>query len=323
MKIVYMGTPEFALPTFKALFQSRHQIVGVVTQPDRPQGRGREPQASPVKRFALEAGLKVFQPEQAEAPEFVDELRLLHPDLIVVVAFGQILKPNVLQLPKQFCVNLHASILPKYRGAAPINRAIINGDAETGVTTMKIVDELDAGDILMTRKVEINDSDNAQTLYDTLAQEGASLVLETIEKLQDRSLTPVPQDHSQATYAPKLKKEDGHIRWTKEAPAIRNLVRGLVPWPSAYTFFKSKRIRIIKAETAPGETSDEPGTVVRISDHGIEVGTAKGRLIITALQPEGKKNMLAKAFLQGHSMEKGDHFDPRPAFTGATQAGYG
>lgn len=313
MKIVYMGTPEFALPTLEALFRSEHQVLGVVTQPDRPKGRGRKLQASPVKRFAQEAGLKIFQPERTSAPEFVEELRRLQPDLIVVAAFGQILKPSVLELPKRFCMNLHASLLPKYRGAAPINRAIINGDTETGVATMKMEKGLDTGDILLTRTIAIKESDDSQTLHDTLAEEGASLILETIARLESATLTPIPQDSSQATYAPKLTKQDGLICWRKDALEIRNLARGLVPWPGAYTFFKSRRIRAAKTETSPGVPGDPPGTIVRLSDHGIEVGTGKGRLIITELQPEGKNLMRAKCFLQGFPMETGERFDSQPA----------
>jgi len=309
MKIVYMGTPEFALPALRALCRSGHQVVGVVTQPDRPRGRGRVLQAPPVKRFATDAGLRVFQPPNAGAPEFIETLRCLAPDMIIVAAFGQILKPVIVD--HWFCMNLHASLLPKYRGAAPINRAIVNGDSETGVTTMKMDRGLDTGDILLRRTVGIGESDDAQSLHDTLAEEGASLVLETLNKLEDGSLVPVPQDPAQATYASKLTKEDGLIFWNKEAGEIRNLVRGLVPWPGAFTFFKSRRIRVTRAETAPGTPEDRAGAIARVSDHGIEVGTAAGRLVITELQPEGKKNMRAQAFLQGHTMKKGDRLDAR------------
>ncbi|MFQ5672777.1 MAG: methionyl-tRNA formyltransferase [Nitrospinales bacterium] len=310
MKIVYMGTPAFALPTLQALCRSGHRVLGVVTQPDRPRGRGRELQAPPVKQFAVDAGIKVFQPANAGAPEFVEILRSLAPDCIIVAAFGQILKPAIVD--HWFCMNLHASLLPRYRGAAPINRAIINGDSETGITTMKMDRGLDTGGILLKQTIEIGESDDAQTLRDALAEAGASLVLETLSKLEDHSLIPTPQDHSQATYAPKLTKEDGQIFWDKEAGKIRNLVRGLVPWPGAFTFFKSRRIRVVRAETAPGAPEDQAGAIARVSDHGIEVGTAAGRLVITELQPEGKKIMRAQAFLQGHAMRKGDRFDPWP-----------
>lgn len=309
MKIIFMGTPEFAVPTLEALFQSEHLIVSVVTQPDRPKGRGQESQPPPVKRFALEKGLTILQPEKVNTPEFIEVLRAQEPDVIVVVAFGQILSRKALEIPRFFCMNLHASLLPRHRGAAPINQAIISGDEETGVTTMKMDVGMDTGDVLIARRIPITDSDNAQTLHDTLAIEGASLTLETIRCLEQKTLTPVPQDHSQATYAPKLKKEDGFIRWDKRAVEIRNLVRGLEPWPGAYTFYKAKRLKVCGAQVSSGEPGDVPGTVARISDYGIEVGTGAGRLIVTELQPEGKKRMSAMDFLHGHLIHRGDRFD--------------
>jgi methionyl-tRNA formyltransferase len=310
-----MGTPEFAVPTLKALHRTGHEICAVVTQPDRPKGRGRELQASPVKLFALEAGLEIHQPEKASAPDCVEILRGLRPDLIVVAAYGQILKPDLLGLPRHFCMNLHASVLPHYRGAAPINRAIINGDTESGVTTMRMDAGLDTGDILLIRKTPILDSDDSRTLHDTLAEAGAGLVLETIARLESGTLTPVPQDHARATYAPKLRKEYGLISWTAAASAIRNLARGLVPWPGAYTFFKSRRIAIVKTEVAAGDPADRPGIVARVSDYGIEVGTGRGRLIVTELKPEGKNRMSAHSFLRGHALKKGDRFESEPANT--------
>ena len=307
MKIVYMGTPRFSLPTLKALFHSAHQILGVVTQPDRPKGRGRGVQISPIKNFALESRLKILQPEKTGDMGFIEELQFLSPDLIVVAAFGQILKPNIVD--QYFCLNLHASVLPKYRGAAPINRAFINGDSETGITTIKMDKGLDTGGILLIKKVKILETDDSQILHETLAQIGASLVLETIDKLEKNSITPIPQDSSKATYAPKLIKEDGRLLWNKKACDIRNRIRGLVPWPGAFTFLKSKRIQITKAETTLGDPTDKPGTIVRVSDHGIEVGTGDGRLVITELQPEGKKIMPIKSFLQGYPILKGDRFN--------------
>ena len=301
-----MGTPEFAVPTLKKLVESPHRILAVVTQPDRPSGRGRELQPPPVKRFAEEVGIDVLQPEKASGPENLEALRRLEPDLIIVVAFGQILREELLAIPKHFCMNLHSSILPKYRGAAPINWAIINGEKETGVTTMRIDKELDSGDILLIEKTPIRDTDDASTLHDTLAEMGASLVLKTIAKLEENSLAFIPQDDSQSTYASKLKKQDGLIVWEQEAETIHNRIRGLEPWPGAYTFYKSARLRVCKAEKAPGAERDQPGCVARVSDYGIEVGTCKGRLIITELQPEGKKRMAAKSFLRGHVIQAGD-----------------
>jgi methionyl-tRNA formyltransferase len=308
MKIVFMGTPEFALSTLKVLAASEHQILAVVTQPDRPKGRGQELTASPVKTFALKSGIDILQPDKASAADFVETLRGLKPDVIVVVAYGQILRKQVLEIPRFFCMNLHSSLLPKYRGAAPINRAIINGEKESGVTTMKMDEGMDTGDILLTQKIPIADADNAQTLHDKLAEAGGALVLETLKRIENNSLTPIAQDSSQASLAPKLKKEDGLIHWEKDAVSLRNQVRGLEPWPGAFTYLNSKRLRICAVETTADEPQDHPGEVVRISDHGIEVGTGKGRLIITELQPEGKKRMSAKSFLAGNKIINGERF---------------
>lgn len=313
MKIVFMGTPDFAVPTLEKLAQSEHSVITVVTQPDRPKGRGQGLTPPPIKIVAQKAGINVLQPEKAGAEEFIERLRDLKPDLIVVVAYGQILKKVVLEIPRYFCMNLHSSLLPKYRGAAPINRAIIEGEKESGVTTMKMDIGMDTGDILLTKKTPITDSDNAQTLHDRLSIAGASLVLETIARLEDNTLTPLPQDDAQITYAPKLKKQDGLIPWEKDAVSLGNLVRGLEPWPGAFSFFQSKRLRLCAVETSSGQPEDLPGEITRISDHGIEVGTGKGRIVITELQPEGKKRMSAKSFLAGHKMLKGDLFDTSSA----------
>ena len=306
-----MGTPEFALPSLQKLIDSEHNIVGVVTQPDRPKGRGRELTPPPVKQLAESAGRVVLQPESANQPEVIERLREMNPDLIVVVAFGQILGDDIISLPRHFCMNLHSSLLPKYRGAAPINWAIINGDKETGVSTMKVVKKLDAGDILLSRTIPIKDEDDAQTLHDTLAVEGARLVMETIGKLEKGTLAPIAQDSSLATYAAKLKKTDGLIRWHRQAHQIHNQIRGLEPWPGAYTYYKSHRLRVCRSEVSPGNAGDRPGTILRVSEFGLEVGTGKDRLIITKLQPEGKKRMTAKSYLAGHKVATGETFDPR------------
>ena len=307
MNIIFMGTPDFALPTLQQLHESDHHVLAVVTQPDRPKGRNRKPAPPPVKQFAMEHGFPVLQPETI-TPDLVKVLGDLEPDCIIVVAFGQILKKDLLALPRHFCINLHSSLLPKYRGAAPINWAIINGDKETGVTTMKMDAGLDTGDTLLSWKTPIRDEDDAQSLHDTLARKGAGLVLKTLQQLEEKSLQPVPQDSSLASYAPKLKKEDGLINWSKNAVEIHNQIRGLEPWPGAYTFFKSKRLRICKTEIVPGGPGDQPGKIARVSDHGIEVGTSNGRIIVTQLQPEGKKRMASKSFLAGHKINPGDEW---------------
>ena len=310
MNIVFMGTPEFALPTLKALRHSSHSILSVITQPDKRQGRGQKLLVSPIKQMALDLNIPILQPEAVNAPEFIDSLSQNQPDAIIVVAFGQILSEAFLKIPKQFCINLHSSLLPEYRGAAPIHRSILNGDTRTGVTTMIMDKGMDTGDILLMQETPIHETDNAQTLHDTLAEMGGSLVLETLRRLEENTLLPTPQDNSHATYAAKLKKEEGLIKWEQSATTLWNQVRGLTPWPGTYTWLNKKRLRILKAQTAEGAAGDKPGQVMRVTDMGIEVGTGQGRLIIAELQPEGKKSMSAKSFLAGYKIERGILFDP-------------
>lgn len=309
MNLVFMGTPDFAVPTLKTLYASRHSVRAVVTQPDRPKGRGRGLQAPPVKQFALDNGLPVVQPEKASAPDLAAQLAKLQPDLIVVIAYGQILRDPLLALPRHFCMNVHASLLPRYRGAAPINWAIINGDKETGVTTMKIDAGLDTGDILLMKQIAIENDDTAQSLHDKLSEAGAALALETLDRLEQGELQFVPQNDAESSYAPKLKKEDGCLQWNQEADALRNRVRGMEPWPGAFGFLRGQRLRFCQVETGPGEKDDTPGMVMRVSDYGIEIGTLKDRMIVTKIQPEGKKRMSIKSYLQGHPVEAGERFD--------------
>ena len=312
MNIVFMGTPEFALPTLKTLHHSSHSILAVITQPDKPKGRGQKLLVSPIKQYALDSDLPILQPKTVNDPEFIESLKQNRPDAIIVVAFGQILSENFLKIPKQFCINLHSSLLPKFRGAAPIHRAILNGDTNSGVTTMIMDKGMDTGDILLMQETPIHETDTAQTLHDTLSEMGGALVLETLKRLEENTLLPVPQDHSQATYAAKLKKEEGLIRWEQPATTLSNQVRGLTPWPGTYTLLNKKRLRILKVQVREGCPDDVPGKVARVTDVGIEVGTGQGRLNITELQPEGKKSMSAKSFLAGHKIERGTLFDPIP-----------
>ncbi len=312
MNLLFMGTPDFAVPTLQALHQSSHTLSAVVTQPDRPKGRGQAVQFSPVKQYALDNGLDVLQPPKASDPDFIASLAQFQPDVIVVIAYGQILKQKLLDVPKHFCMNIHASLLPKYRGAAPINWAILNGDAETGVTTMKMDKGMDTGDMLLKREVPIARVDTAQTLHDALAEAGAALALETLTQLEAGQLVPVAQNHEEATHARKLTKDDGHIYWNQSAENIYNQIRGLDPWPGAYTFLNGKRLKCCKAETTTGSSGDAPGVVARVSDFGIEIGTRDGRLIVTEIQPEGKKRMTAKSFLAGHHVEIGDSLESSP-----------
>ena len=313
MNIVFMGTPLFSLPTLQKLFDSDHNVLLVVTQPDRPKGRGRESTPPPVKQFALEKKIPVLQPIKCTNLGIVKTLGALNADVFIVVAFGQILDENLLALPHHFCINLHSSLLPKYRGAAPINWAIINGETETGVTTMKMNAGLDTGDILLSRKVPIRNKDDAQSLHDTLAHQGSSLVMETLNQLDSGSLEATSQNSDLASYAPKLKKEDGLIKWNQPAVKIHNLVRGLTPWPGAFSFLGSKRFKICKTETKSCDLTDQPGVILRISGHGIEVGTQNERIVITELQPEGKKRMRVKSFLAGHKLIIGNIFTMRPS----------
>ena len=312
MNIIFMGTPEFALPTLKALHQSSHTVLSVITQPDKPKGRGQKLLVSPIKQFALDFNLPVLQPKTVNDPEFIHTLNQNQPDFIIVVAFGQILSETFLKIPKQFCINLHSSLLPKYRGAAPIHRSILNGDTLTGVTSMIMDKGMDTGDILLMQETPIHKSDNAQTLHDTLSEMGGNLVLETLVRLEQNTLLPTPQNNNLATYAPKLKKEEGLVRWEKNANTLFNQVRGLTPWPGSYTLLNKKRLRILKAQVTEGTLDDQPGQIARVTDIGIEVGTGQDRLVLTELQPEGKKSMSAKSFLAGHKIERGTLFDSNP-----------
>jgi len=306
MNIVFMGTPEFALPTLRKIYDSSHSIISVVTQPDRPKGRGQIKVASPIKNFAIDNNIPLLQPENVNAENFIQSLLEKRPDYIIVVAFGQILHEALLKVPKQFCINLHSSLLPKYRGAAPINRAIINGDARSGVTTMIMDKGMDTGDILLIRETSIEKDDDAKSLHDKLAEQGGKLVLETLSRLEKNNLLPTPQDSDLASYAPKLKKEESLIDWKMSANNILNKIRGLTPWPGTYTLFNGKRLCILKSEVVKGEPSDRPSYIERITDSGIEVSTGENRLKITELKPEGKKAMPAKSFLSGYKINPGD-----------------
>ena len=306
MNIIFMGTPEFALPTLEKIYNSSHSILSVVTQPDRPKGRGQKNCASPIKIFANNNNIPLLQPENVNTQDFIKLLLKNRPDYIIVAAFGQILNEDLLKVPLQFCINLHSSLLPKYRGAAPINRAILNGDSISGVTTMIMDKEMDTGDILLTQEIPIEKSEDANSLHNKLSESGGDLVIKTLSRLENNDLLPVPQNSKLATYAPKLKKEESLINWQLDANDIFNRIRGLTPWPGTHTFYSGKRLGILKGEVIPGESSDRPGYVERITDSGIEVGTKKNRLKITELKPEGKKAMTVKSFLSGYIINRGD-----------------
>lgn len=303
-----MGTPEFAVPSLRALIEVGENVVAIVTQPDKPRGRGKKLTPPPVREAALKHNIPVFQPEKIKDEPFITAISNFSPDVIAVVAYGKILPKAILDIPPKGCINVHASILPKYRGAAPINWAIINGEKETGITTMLLDEGMDTGDMLLTEKVEIRDDDTASSLHDRLKYIGADLLIKTIKGIKSETIRPIPQDDSQATYAPMLKKEDGRIDWTMKAEEIKNLIRGLNPWPGAYTRWDGKQIKIFKAEVEAG-VKEEPGTVINISTEGIFAATGKGILLIKELQPENKNRMTASEFIKGYRIVKGQIFD--------------
>src|SRR3990172_2141521 len=303
MKIIFMGTPEFAVPSLRALIESGEDIVAVVTQPDKPKGRGLEVAPPPTKVLAEKHGIPVLQPAKIKTEEFFNELKKFSADLICVTAYGKILPKNILDLPPHGCINVHASLLPKYRGAAPINWAIIRGEKVTGITTMKMDEGMDTGDMLLKEEVPIDDEDTGDTLSEKLSEIGARLLIETIRLLKEGKLNPIPQDHSQATYAPMLKKEDGKIDWQKSAEEIRNLIRVALPWPSAYTNLEGKLLKIYKTKVSEG--GGKPGEVMK-SDSGIlRVATGKGTIDILELQIEGGKKLQTQVFLRGRRIEEG------------------
>lgn len=309
MRLVFMGTPEFALPSLNALHQSGHAILAVVTQPDRPKGRGGHLAPPPAKVMAERFELPVLQPTKMKDPGFLDRLRALKPEMIVVVAFGRILPPEILDLPPRGCINVHASLLPNYRGAAPIQWAIINGEQETGVTTIRLDPGMDTGDILLHERVSILPEDTAGSLSVRLAERGADLLLRTLKGIESGDVVPMAQDHSAATMAPMLMKEAGEIDWAQPAVKIVNRIRGLSPWPGAYTFYQDERWRIWKAalrdkmeDKADGEP---PGTILKTGREGISVATGEDLLNILELQPENGRRMGVREFLAGHSVEQG------------------
>ncbi|MBU4310582.1 methionyl-tRNA formyltransferase [bacterium] len=311
MKIIFMGTPEFACSSLLALIESKHNIVGIITQPDRRKGRGMNISLSPVKELALGHNLNIYQPSNINDPEFIDLLRKISPDLIVIVAFGRILSKEVLKLPKCGCINLHASLLPKYRGAAPIPWAILAGEEKTGVTTFYLSEEVDSGDIILQREEKIRADDTTATLSKRLAGMGAELLIETIDKIEGKEAPRIPQNKEKATYAPRLKKEDGFIDWQESASRIERLVWAMDPWPGAHTYFAGKLLKIWKAEETTGLKPQasgfkRPGKVIDITKEGMVVACGEGFLLIKEVQPPGKKRMSASSFASGYRIKTGD-----------------
>ncbi|CRZ34666.1 methionyl-tRNA formyltransferase [Herbinix hemicellulosilytica] len=305
MKVIFMGTPDFAVNTLREIVKAGHEVVGVVTQPDKAKGRGGKLCFPEVKEAALELNLPVYQPVKVKDPEFIQKVKDLKPDVIVVAAFGQILPKDILDIPPYGCINVHASLLPKYRGAAPIQAAIINGEKETGVTIMHMDVGLDTGDMILQEKIQISDDETGGSLHDKLAVLGAKLLVKALEQIKEGTAIRVPQDDSQATYAKMLDKEMGNIDFTKPAVYIERLIRGLNPWPSAYTKLNGKTLKLWKAKVKEYSAGAKPGEVVEVNKDSIVVMTGKDALEILELQLEGKKRLSADEFLRGYKIEKG------------------
>lgn len=311
MRVVFMGTPDFAVGALEAIIQAGHQVTAVVTQPDKPKGRGKEVQMTPVKVCAMAHDIPVFQPVKIKEGEAVERLRGYEADIFVVVAFGQILSEEILSMPKYGCVNIHASLLPKYRGAAPIQWAVINGEKVTGVTIQQMDKGIDTGDILMKTEVTIDKAETADSLHDKLAQAGAQLIVEALPKIENGDITLVKQNEEESSYAKMLQKSMSRIDWSKDAAELDCLIRGLISWPGAVTVFRGKNLKIWEEEVkdVTNHVEDaEPGTVVCVEKNAFYVQTGKGTLKITAVQPEGKKRMAVKDFLLGYPVKAGEKF---------------
>lgn len=304
MRVVFLGTPAFAVPTLERLAAAGHEIATVVTQPDRPRGRGQNAAAPPVKEAAERLGLAMYQPERVRRPEAVERLRELAPEAMVVVGYGQIIPQTVIDIPRLGILNVHASLLPKYRGAGPIQWAIINGETRTGVTIMRIDAGLDTGDMLLKAETGIGPEENAVELGRRLAAMGADLLIEALEGLADGRIVPEKQDNAQATYAPLLKKEDGVIDWAQPAAAIHNRVRGLQPWPGAYTGFRGQALHIWKSRVAETQPADTPGTVV--TQRPLVVSCGSGALELVEVQLEGRKRLAAAEFANGQRLKENE-----------------
>ena len=304
MKVVFMGTPDFAVGALESIVNAGHQVVLVVTQEDKPKGRGKEIQYTPVKEAALKHGLEVFQPHKIKDGEAVEKLKAYEADVFVVAAYGQILSKEILDMPKYGCVNIHASLLPKYRGGDPIKWSMIDGEKVTGVTTMFMAEGLDTGDMLEKVEVEICDDETGGSLHNKLMDAGAKLILSTLDKLEKGTATRTVQDDNLSCYAKMLDKKLGNIQFTKSAEEIERLIRGLNPWPSAYTYYKGKTLKIWKAEVVDREYDGQPGQIVDLTKKSVIVKKGEKSLEITELQLEGKKRMTTEAFLCGAGFEE-------------------
>jgi methionyl-tRNA formyltransferase len=310
MVVVFFGTPQFAVPALRNLLESSHTVAGVVTQPDRPRGRGHKVTYAPVKALALERGIPVFQPDRLKPPEVSETLRRWNVDVAVVAAYGRIIPEHLLSIPRLGMVNVHASLLPKYRGAAPVHRAVMNGDAETGVTIMRVVKELDAGPMFAKVTRPIGPDETSDAVESALADLGAQLLLTVIDRLAAGTAHEEPQDDSLATYAPRLTKEEGLIDWTRSAEQIRNQIRGLYPWPHAYTYLDGARLILLRSRILTRSSGNLriPGTILEVTSQAVHVATGDGEIAITEIQPEGRRAMRVGDFILGHRITPGDVF---------------
>lgn len=302
MKIVFMGTPEFAVPCLQKIIDEGHEVVAVVTQPDKPKGRGKKLAMPPVKELALEYDIPVYQPLKAREESFVDTLKEINPELIVVVAFGQILPKSILDIPKYGCVNVHASLLPRYRGAAPLNWVIINGEEKTGVTTMYMDEGLDTGDMILKSEILLDDEITAGELHDKMMIDGAEVLKETIDLIEKGEAPREKQSNEDTCYSPIMNKSLGNIDWNKSAIDIHNLVRGINPWPSAYTTYEGQTMKIWKTKVIDKNSDKEPGTIISVDKEGINVSTSKGIVQIKEIQISGKKRMEVPEYIKGNNI---------------------
>ena len=308
MKIIYMVTPDFSVAPLEAIIRAGHEVTAVVTQPDKQKGRGKEVQMTPVKECALSHGIPVLQPVKIKEPEAVAELKKYPADIFVVAAFGQLLTEEILNMPKFGCINIHASLLPAYRGAAPIQRVIINGEEKTGVTIQQMAKGLDTGDMLLKKEISIDPKETGGSLHDKLSAAGAELIVEALSKIEKGEVVPEKQDDALSCYAKKLDKAMGLIDFDQSAVSIERLIRGLNPWPSAFTLYKGKTLKIWEADVVPLEKKEEPGTVVFVAKDFFDIATKEGALRVKSLQLEGKKKVAVKDFLLGYEIVCGMKF---------------
>lgn len=308
MKIIYMGTPDFAVNALESIIAAGHEVVLVVTQPDKPQGRGKEWKATPVKECAIKHDIPVFQPIRIKTAEGVAYLKQFNADVFVVAAFGQILSQEILDMPKYGCINIHASLLPKYRGAAPIQWVILNKEKETGVTIMQMDAGIDTGDMLLQRKFAIGSADTGETVHDKLSELGAEMIVEALRDIEAGTITPVAQNEEDTCYAPMLTKELGCVNWSKDADTIDHYVRGLYPWPGSYTFLDGKKVKLFRVEPEKTWHDAMPGEVIGVEREALVVAAGEGIIRIRELQLEGKKRMPVKDFLLGYKITPGMFF---------------